>query len=404
MGNTRQPNSPQRPDAANLELQERIGELELQVAEQRARAEAPGAEPGDRPMQQDELSAELERHRDQLRDYEKALVERIADVDDDRRATASRLQRAWQTQREEIDDRLRRHAGLMAGLLFLFAVIFAVALFLVYRQAATERPQVAAEVAAMRQEIERIGGDELSSKPLEVELARLGAEVEDIASSLERRSMDEGRTDRVAAVAERSAGEAGEARIAEEMQRLKGEQASLKAQIESLRADMAAAQEARVSVPAAELHSGEPTTGEAEQGGTPAAEAGTEDIAAVAQEGATDTSGAGADADADADALGSEETLMAGEGSYALQLIGFFDRDSMAAFAARDGLPARVYYLRQTHKGRPWYALVHSLHEGYAAAAEERSRLPADLVALSPWIRPLPAGTELRVLVTGPAR
>jgi DamX protein len=254
----------------------------------------------------------------------------------------------------------------------------------------------------MRQEIDRIGGDELSRKPLEVELARLGAEVEDIASSLDRRITDEGRTDQVAAVAERSAGEAGEARVAEEMQRLEGEQASLKAQIESLRADFAAAQESRVPVPAAELRSGEPTTEEAEQGVTPAAEAGPEDIAAVAQEPPTDASGAGADADADA--LGSGETLMAGEGSYALQLIGFFDRDSLAAFAARDGLPARVYYLRQTHKGRPWYALVHSLHEGYAAAAEERSRLPADLVALSPWIRPLPAGTELRVLGTGPAR
>jgi len=41
------------------------------------------------------LERQIAEHQDRLRDYEKSLVERIADVDDDRRTTASRLQRAW---------------------------------------------------------------------------------------------------------------------------------------------------------------------------------------------------------------------------------------------------------------------------------------------------------------------
>lgn len=430
MGNTNQPNSPEQPNAADLALEERVRALELQVMEQRTGAEAPGTTAGDRPKQQAELSAELERHRNQLRDYEKALVERIADVDDDRRATASRLQRAWQTQREEIDERLRRYAGLVAGLLLLFAFLVSVALFLIYRQGTREQPQVAAEVAEMRQELDRLGADDRSTDRLKAELERLGKEVAETASSLERRHTGDAQADRAVAV-ERTLREEGEARVAKEMHRLKAEQtsfaakiesgvaekmrglkaeqASLASEVESLRAALAAAQDARVATPAesvprtaVEPHPGESTEKEVTDGGTPAAEAGTKDIAAATPEGASDI--AGPATDADAGIPGSEETLVAGEGSYALQLIGFFNRDSLADFVAREGLPARVYYFRQTYKGRPWYVMVHSLHEGYAAAQEELSRLPADLAALSPWIRPVPAGTELRVLGTGPRR
>lgn len=422
MGNTNQPNSPEQPTTADLTLDERIRALELQAEQQSTGDDAPATAAGNGPIQPAKLSAELERHRDQLRDYEKALVERIADVDDDRRATASRLQRAWQTQREEIDDRLRRQAGLMAGLLLVFAVLVTVALVLIYRQGTTEQPGVTAEIAELRQELNQIGGDARSSDRLEVELARLSNDMEEIASSLERQSADAVQADPADAV-ERTPREEGgariaeemlrikaeqeslakeiESRMAEEMRRLEGKQTGLMAQVESLRADLAAGKGASSSA-AAEPNSRDLAAQEATQRGTPAAEAGTKDIDAVAQEGTLDTAGPGADADADA--LGSEETLVAGEGSYALQLIGFFGRDSLAAFASRDGLPAQVYYLRQTHKGRPWYAMIHSLHEDYDAAVEELSGLPADLVALSPWIRPVPAGTELRVLETGPGR
>ena len=395
MGNTDQPNAPEQPNAADLTLEERIRALELQVAEQCTGAKAPGTTPGERPMRQAELSAELQRHRDQLRDYEKALVERIADVDDDRRATTARLQRAWQTQREEIDERLRRHAGLIAGLLLLFAVLVSVALFLVYRQGTTEQPQVTAEVAAMRQELDRISADDRSSDGLKVELEQLGKDVEEMRRLKGEQTSFAAKT---------------EFGVAEEIRRLKAEQASLASEVGTLRAALAAAKNAggaaapaeEVPGAAAEPSPGEPKANEATDGGTPATESGTHDSAAEMQEGASDS--AGARADADADALGSEETLVAREDSYALQLIGFFDRGSLAEFAAREGLPPRVYYLRQAYKGRPWYAMVHSLHKSYAAAVAELSRLPADLVALGPWIRPVAAGTVLQVLETGAGR
>jgi len=321
-------------------------------------------------------------------------VERIADVDDDRRATASRLQRAWQTQREEIDERLRRQAGLIAGLLLLFAVLVFVALFLVYRQGTTEQPRVIAEVTAMRHELDRISADERSSEGLKVELEQLGKDVEEM-----RRLKAE----------QTSFAAKAESGVPEEIRRLKAEQASLASEVESLRADLAAAKNARATVAtqavsgtAAEPSPAEPTVNEATDSGTLAAESGKEGGAAETQDSTSDSTSAGSDADANA--LGSEETLVAGEDSYALQLIGFFDRDSLAEFAAREGLPARVYYLRQAYKGRPWYAMVHSLHKSYAAAVAELSRLPADLVALGPWIRPVAAGTVLQVLETGAGR
>jgi DamX protein len=417
MENTSQPTTPEESNAVDLALGERINALERQMAEQSSRVVPAGA-----PLQQAELSEELERHRDQLRDYEKALVERIADVDDDRRATALRLQRAWQTQREEVDDRLRRHAGLVSGVLLLFAVLVAVALYFVYRQATTGQPHVAEEVVEMRQVLDRISRDTMSGEQVKGELTRLSADVEGILMSLDRPDKDDGRIDSTAVALERRAREEGEERVAGQIRRLHAERARLAEDVESLRAALRVAEAARAAQPAAAAPAavesasdpagsgsggdadpsvGALTTAPGSAGGEEGALPVAADEVAVSeiQGGEGPTS-----ADEDAIALGSEDTIVVGEKSYALQLIGFFNRDSLAAFAAREALPARIFYIRQTHKGRPWYALVHSLHEGYAAAVEELSRLPEDLTALNPWIRPVPEGTKLRVLKARPGQ
>jgi DamX protein len=53
---------------------------------------------------------------DSMRDMEKSLVERIADVDDDRRRTAVQLQKAFNTHRDETTAALRRgFSGILAG-------------------------------------------------------------------------------------------------------------------------------------------------------------------------------------------------------------------------------------------------------------------------------------------------
>jgi len=408
MENTRE-TKPQEPsNAADPEIAERINALEQQRAERSAQADAATGTAA-RTMTRDELSAELERHRDQVRDYEKALVERIADVDDDRRATASRLQRAWQTQREEIDERLRRNAGLVAGLLVLFAIVVAVALFLVYRQATSGQPQIAAEIAEIRQQLDGINAAAAASDQVREDLAWLSKDVEAVAVSVAR--LDQGTAPPVdpatqsALADERGAREEGDAMAVLEIHRLDGGQKRVAQELKTLKAAVEVLESERAAGNrGTEASAAVGTTDPPADG--PGADLDSAEAAPVTIPGES-SSPEGADptsAGQDVGALDAEETLVVGEGSYALQLIGFHGRDSLATFAAREGLPARVYYLRQTHKGRPWYAMIHSIHQGYAAAADALSRLPEDLVTLNPWLRPVPTGTELQVLETGPGR
>jgi DamX protein len=95
------------------------------------------------------------------------------------------------------------------------------------------------------------------------------------------------------------------------------------------------------------------------------------------------------------------ETIIIDDRPYAIQLIGFFNLNSLLDFAARDDLPARVYYREENYKSRPWYVIIHSLHGSYESAAAELSRLPGDLASLEPWIRSMDEGAELKVLDTG---
>jgi septal ring-binding cell division protein DamX len=95
-----------------------------------------------------------------------------------------------------------------------------------------------------------------------------------------------------------------------------------------------------------------------------------------------------------------KETLVAGGDIFALQLIGFFNRKSLEDFVAEKALPERVYVMRQTYKGRPWYELIYGLYDDRAAAEKAVSQLPEDLTALEPWIRLLSEVTELQILET----
>ncbi|WP_295399570.1 hypothetical protein, partial [uncultured Thiocystis sp.] len=76
----------------------------------------------------DTLSANLEQHRNEFRDAEVALVTRIADVDDDRRLTATRLQRSWQSYRDEVEDGFKRRRSMLVGILLLFGILVSISL------------------------------------------------------------------------------------------------------------------------------------------------------------------------------------------------------------------------------------------------------------------------------------
>ncbi len=145
MEKTNWPDKRQAPDAGPPATEMKVNPFEQERTEQSESVDTAWSKPrpGDRADSPDELG--------QLRDHEKELVERIADVDNDMRTTAFRLQRALQTQRRETDRRLRRHAWLLGGLA-LFALLLAVALFLVYRQFGLESPRVAAGVSEIRRE------------------------------------------------------------------------------------------------------------------------------------------------------------------------------------------------------------------------------------------------------------
>jgi len=143
------PNQSRKRQASNGDssaTKKQPGVSERQGAEQSERIETAGSK--ERPVDQAGPSDEFEHGHTQLRDYEQVLVERIADVDDDLRATTSRLQRVQQTQHDAIDKRLQRHAWLLGGLM-LFAVLFTIAIFLLYRQSTLESSRVAAGIAEM---------------------------------------------------------------------------------------------------------------------------------------------------------------------------------------------------------------------------------------------------------------
>jgi DamX protein len=79
----------------------------------------------------------------------------------------------------------------------------------------------------------------------------------------------------------------------------------------------------------------------------------------------------------------------------ALQLIGVRSRDEVRAFIVDYALPGPLYLRSETFRGRPWYALIYSLHKDMESATAARDALPTDLAQLDLWLRELPAGTDL---------
>lgn len=83
------------------------------------------------------------------------------------------------------------------------------------------------------------------------------------------------------------------------------------------------------------------------------------------------------------------------EVSIALQLIGFHSREALNAFLSDQAMPNPYYIRRETFRDRPWFALIHSLHENREAAGATAGDLPEDLARLDLWVRELPKGTTL---------
>lgn len=451
-GSDRDPVVPEPGPSADASLAERLRALGL------GEAGHPGDDPGgtERPLtrltglgadqgqrlaaQLDTLSAGMAAQADRLRDAERSLVDRIADVDDDRRRTQGQIQRAMQSQYDELDGRLRRLGGLLTLGLFLIAALAAGGLFLLHwnhqqrlaeglgelqgdlmaevqtlglevgrlTRMAEQGRQVEDRLAALSATLARVAEDQTHARAaLQADVAppepvaQVARQIAELQADQQRlvAEIDALRTTREAeAAAARSRAPVGEA-LTRQIAELQAEQQRLIAEIDTLRTTLAdprgdqSPSRAKPAEPVQQTQTEQTSqASRSEAAGSPrepdpGPDPGTPSLGSAATAG---TPGA----------LGQAG---AAEQSFALQLMGSYERDAVLRLAARGDLPASVYLRQETLRGRPWFVLIHSLHPSYAEAEAARDRLPGDLARLDTWIRKLPPSAALDPIRTGPS-
>jgi len=370
------------PFAPDLSLEERLRALE-----------SAWAEPGPVPAGADQrlaaqtarleaLAAEVVAQRERLRDQEKSLVERIADVDDDRRLTSSQLQRGWQAQREEFEARVRRHGR--ASALVLALALAGGGLLALYLHSRAAPAALAGEVAGLRQDLQRLSGLVQQDAQLQERLAALASAVGDLSTRQRRGTKP----------AEPLPAAEGPA-LAERLERLTTEQRRQGAELDALQRAVQALAAAAPSraVPAPDPAAGSRPPKSAAPAPDPVPGLAAPDAAPATTAPITTTQAPPRFA----------RTLVT-DRPFALQLLGGYNRAKLLELAVRPDLPDPVYLRAESRRGRPWFVLIHSLHASNAEAQAALAKLPADLRAPSPWIRDLPRGVELEVVKRASAR
>lgn len=365
------------------------------------------------------LSSGLAAHRVQLRDAERSLVDRIADVDDDRRRAQSQAQRALQTHRDELEARLHRHGWLTALALLLIGGLAGAGLSLIYHRLSAAQAPLTTQIESLHDEVAQLAGVESQGRLVQHKIDSLSAAVAALSSAMREVADQREQASTAAPVAA-----TGAPALLEQIGRLGAEEQRLHAELEALRETDAAAAGPNETAPGASAEPAETETAPGAPQETAAeapqevpdqapeaadAPAGAGDEAAMAlapppdtladipaetpATAPTQTTGAAADAD----------TEVTADRPFALQLIGFYSYDKLREFAMHPGLPPKVYLRRETLRGRPWFVLIHSLHASEADAQAALAQLPTDLVDMEPWIRKLPTGAGLMPIPTGPA-
>ncbi len=138
----------------------------------------------------DTLSAGLAAQWDHLRDSERSLVDRIADVDDDRRRTQGQLQRAMQSQYDEIDARLGRLGGLTILGLCLIAALAAGGLYLLHhlhsQRIGELQGDLTAELQTLGLELGRLTGAAAQGEQVQDKLAALSTALARVSGDLDQ--------------------------------------------------------------------------------------------------------------------------------------------------------------------------------------------------------------------------
>jgi DamX protein len=355
---------------ADVPLEEQLRALGLGERDADVRL---GSNPGVAQLEQQvaALTANLEAHRSRLRDLERSLVERIADVDDDRRRANGQLQRAIQSQADEW--RASQTHGAWRGriAMLLIALAAGTGLFLLWDQVRGLDARLGAQTAQLREEIGSLVQVGTQDAQMQSKLASLSAVVGSLSKSIE------------ALAAEPTAPPVQDPEaLVSEIDQLRAEQSALRERMES----------ALASAPSAGVMVRDPLP--ANEASSP-----TEETPSVTQTaldsnaGPTDPTGSTDPAD-----TGAPQVSVSAAEPYALQLIGFYDLADLRAFAARDDLSDPIYLKRETLRGQPWFVLIHSLHANVADARSAVAALAPDLAAMQPWIRELPVGTSLELL------
>ncbi|BCU06602.1 SPOR domain-containing protein [Allochromatium tepidum] len=409
------------------------------------------------------IVASLNQYRQDVQKLEVSLIARIGDVDDDRRHAATRLQRTLQTQRDELDERLKRHGSLMAMLLLLFSLLVAGTLvsFLFKLNATQEAFET--QMTDLRKTLEQIDASSRGEPDPQTraQLDRLSAALAGISKSIERLS-EEATTapldldlhlepePRPASVKRAETAPEPEPESAPEPppepesapDSSPQPQPEIPVSIEPESAlepasdsDAGTAPSAPTTTPSEPSGEGdgesatEPRTDLEQAADMPALddsepESGVQDalpddaesapsaepeIDSMPDQGTVDpepapvpeatpaaeTETGGTDTDGRKPRSLATDSVQVGDRPFTVQLIGFNSLEALERFAANHVLPVVYYYRQETYQGRPWFVLIHSLHETREAAEAVVARLPPGLANLNIWIRKLRADTEL---------
>ena len=361
------------------------------------------------------LDSALEAQANKLRDLEVALIGRIADVDDDRRRTATEVRRALDAQRDDIEEEIRRR-GLVTTTFVLFAFLVSVgAATLGLFQINTGDAKIGAQLSGIQEAVARLST--IDTAPLDERLGELDQAVTRLSGDLETK-VDErqsGVTDlanRLKGLEETLASQPEQSpakpdALKKETEERQAADADLIARIEEIQKaqerlgkDMLLLRDSLANTLASANLPLEQKTWTPEETPAPAPAAAAVTAAAAAAP-ATQTTPVSAPEASAAPAL-TEGVITVGDQPQALQLISFKNLEEVRRFASRPDLPGRVYYREESHRGKPWYALIYNLYKDPAAAAEAKAALPAELAALKPIIRQLDPGAQLQVLDRAP--
>ncbi|MGB5831579.1 MAG: hypothetical protein WBG92_06255 [Thiohalocapsa sp.] len=319
-----------------------------------------------------------------MQDMEKSLVERIADVDDERRRTSTQVRKALQTHRDEVELRLRAYRNTLVGLSVLTALLAAGVLWLgagLHLQRAQLAGMVEQQRAQPADPPVNAGPGPISTgvnariDDIERELALLAAQRSEVppvpaVPPVSLADTIDGLTERIDTI------ETGiqSLRSAPSNTRMANAEASTPDSPQPVEAGQVAPSARDATDTALRVESAATANDRGDQEPRP------DDTPPKTETGQTETG---------------QEAMQTSAATVALQLIGFRSRDEMREFIASHRLPDVLYVRTESYRERPWYALIHSLYDDRAGAGDAMARLPDDLAQLDIWLRELPTGTTL---------